>query len=111
MKPFTETPADPVRRRPARIEIRLPQEITATQERELAALVRYCVLRSEREVGLRRQWTVTLSVVANADYGCTVAVDDLGDVIDAVAFGRDPALAAWDAMCGVERTLRDRHLS
>jgi hypothetical protein len=99
------------RRRPQRLEIRLTAAITATQERELGALVRYCVLRTERDVGIRGRWSVTLEAIQPDQLTSTVVVDDDGDVIDAIATGRDAALATWDAMCSVERALRDRHLS
>jgi hypothetical protein len=109
-KPISEIRADAARRPPHRIEIRLPPEIGATQERELAALVRYCVLKTERALGVRGQWTVTLGTRDSGELESTVAFDD-GNVVDSVAIGRDAALATWDAMCGVERTLRDRYLS
>src|ERR1041385_8472738 len=102
-KPIPEILTQVARRQVHRIEIRLPPEIGAQQERELAALVRYCVLKTERTLGVRGQWTVTLGTRDAGDLASTVAFDD-GNLVDAVAFGRDAALATWDAMCGVARS-------
>ncbi len=90
-----------------RVEVRLPHNTSARQERELGAFARYCVQRIEKELGEREHWTVEI-VLGGRGYSATVEVQHYGLVLETRGMGNDGPLAIWDAMCRIEQELRDR---
>jgi hypothetical protein len=90
-----------------RIDVRLPEYVSAKQHRELGAFARYCILRVERELGERESWTVDIALSLSG-YSSRIAVDDGGLLLEENGTGRDGALATWDAMCRIEQRLRER---
>lgn len=90
-----------------RIDVRMPSNTSAKQERELGAFARYCIQRIEKELGERQEWLVDI-VLGGRGYSALVEVQHLGVVFETRGVGNDGALAVWDAMCRIEQELRDR---
>jgi len=84
---------DRERARKNRIELVLHDHVSAREYRELGALVRYCVDRIERELDDPECWDVKIVPT--------------GDEVQSASNGLDGALAAWDALCSLEQTLRE----
>ena len=89
-----------------RVDVRMPANTSAKQERELGAFVRYCVQRIEKELG-ERQWLVEIDL-GGRGYSAFVEVQHHGVAIETRGLGQDGPLAIWDAMCRIEQELRDR---
>jgi hypothetical protein len=68
--------------------------------------VRYCVSRIERELGEIEHWSVTITP-ASGEFTSLVVVKDGNDAIEATGTGLDGPLAAWEALCRLERLLRE----
>ena len=90
-----------------RVEVRMPTNTSARQERELGAFARYCVQRIEKDLGERQEWTVEIDL-GGRGYSALVEVHHLGLVLQTRGHGQDGPLAIWDAMCRIEQELRDR---
>ena len=88
-----ESRFDRERAKKNRIELVLHDHVSAREYRELGALVRYCVDRIERELDDPACWDVKIVPT--------------GDAVQSASSGLDGALAAWDALCSLEQTLRD----
>jgi hypothetical protein len=95
-----------LRAKRARVEVRLYQGAGARQVRELGAFVRYCVSRIERELGEISRWSVRI-VPAGGGFASLIAIHDAGEVLEATGAGLDGPLAAWDALCKLEQSLRE----
>ena len=90
-----------------RIDVRVPPNASAKQERELGAFARYCVQRIEKDLGERQRWDVEIGM-STKGYSALVEVHHLGLVLQTRGYGNDGPLAIWDAMCRIEQELRDR---
>lgn len=93
--------------RQRRVDVRVPRNASAKQERELGAFARYCVQRIEKDLGERQHWRVDIGL-GGRGYTALVEVQHLGLVIESRGYGHDGPLAIWDAMCRMEQELRDR---
>ena|ERR1051326_9073046 len=90
------------------VNLELPRVNGSRLHRELAAFVRYCVMRIERELGARERWQVEIAPTRGSGFGSRVSVVDRGIETAERGQGRDAALAVWDAMCRIEQILRER---
>ena len=90
----------------ARVVLRLHEQASARQYRDLGVFVRYGVERIERDVGRAESWMVTIAPTRDG-FSSVVITEDAGIVIQATGRGLDGALAAWDALCSVEQLLHD----
>jgi len=90
----------------AKVDVRLssPEERQERQE-QLAAFVRYCIFRIERELGAADHWIVTI-LASPVGYEVTVAVRSSDRELERTESATDAPLATWSAMCRVEEALR-----
>jgi hypothetical protein len=89
----------------ARVELRLHEEATSQQYRELGLFVRDCIDRMERELGRAASWKIKI-VPDRVCFSCDVSVQ-LGDaVVEANGNGFDGAVAGWEAFQEIEYQLR-----
>src|SRR5687768_17455828 len=89
-----------------RIEIRLPFVATARRYREVRAFACFCIARLEREVGALDAWVLTIDV-APTGFVAKLAARLRGVELEGRGVGRDSTLAAWDAFCNVEQSIRE----
>jgi len=94
------------RARRTRVELQLYRGAGDRQYRELGAFVRYCVSRLEREFGEVGQWSVTIEPSGGA-FASVVSLHGDAHVLASEGVGLDGALAAWEAMCKLEQSLRE----
>jgi hypothetical protein len=90
----------------ARIDLQMQPSASEQQQRELAAFVRFCVIRIERRLGASERWTVKVDP-ASVGYQSSVAMHDGTLALESTGVGLDGTLAVWDALCRLERALRD----
>ncbi len=91
----------------SRITVTLHTAASPKQHRELGAFARYCILRVERELGARIDWTVDAKP-ALGGFVSHIAVRDQDELVEEQGNGPDGTLAIWDAICRLEQRLRER---
>lgn len=89
----------------ARVELRLHDDATVSQYRELGLFVRDCIDRLERELGRASAWKISI-VRDRVCFTCNVAVHLGGAVVEASGHGFDGAVAGWEAFREIENRLR-----
>jgi hypothetical protein len=88
----------------ARVELRLHEDATARQYRELGLFVRDCIDRMERELGRASWWKIQI-VPDRVCFSCNVSVQFGDAVIQATGNGFDGAVAGWEAFHEIENQL------
>lgn len=88
-----------------RVELRLHDEATAQQCRELGAFIQDCIDRVERTFGRADAWKINITPAAVC-FSCDVVAcyEDLNAQANGVGF--DGAVAGWHAFREIENQLR-----
>lgn len=91
-----------------RIVVDLQGGASSRHLRELAAFVRFCVARIERDVGIQERWAVRIAQSSVGGFTSWIAVHHHGLRVSSSGDGVDGVLATWHAMGRVEQLLRER---
>jgi hypothetical protein len=87
------------------VELRLHEEATEHQYRELGLFVRDCIDRVERQLGRADSWKITI-VPAAVCFNCEV-IAQFGELtMQGIGAGFDAAVAGWQAFREIEDQLR-----
>jgi len=89
----------------SRVQLRLHEEATARQYRELGLFVRDCIDRVERALDRADRWTIEI-VPDRVCFSCDVTVEFGETVLTANGNGFDGAVAGWEAFRQIEDQLR-----
>ena len=79
---------------------------SARRYREVRAFACFCIARVERELGALDGWVLTLQA-SPGGFIATIAARMHGIELEGRGAGRDSTLAAWDAFCNVEQSIRE----
>jgi len=90
-----------------RVQLGLDDQASAREYRELAAFVRACIERIERDVGRADWWTVNIAR-DRVSYCCDVIVQHCETVVRASSRGSDGAVAGGEAFRRLETLLHAR---
>ena len=91
-----------------RIELRLHEQASLREYRELREFARFCIDRIEEDVSRAAWWKLAIGP-NGVCYTCEIAVEHRGVVVRADGTGFDGAVAGRDAFRKIEQLLRDRH--
>jgi hypothetical protein len=87
------------------VELKLHEQATVREHRELGAFVGYCVDQIERNVELALRWKVTIAR-SGVCFSCEVIAEGDGILIRADGDGFDGAVAGRNAFIKIEKLLR-----